>query len=103
MRLLIAVAALLAVAMPAAAEYPVKPVTLIVPLAAGSTADILARTIGAVLAERFGQAVVVDDRPGAGGAIAMAQVARAAPDGYTMAVISQGTQVFNVGIYPKLE
>jgi tripartite-type tricarboxylate transporter receptor subunit TctC len=103
MRTLLIAAALFGIALPAAAEYPVKPVTLIVPLAAGSTADILARSVGAVLSQRFGQTVVVDDRPGAGGAIAMAQVARARPDGYTMAVISQGTHVFNVGLYPKLE
>jgi len=103
MRTFLIAAALLGAALPAAAEYPTKPVTLIVPLAAGSTADILARSVGAVLSQRFGQTVVVDDRPGAGGAIAMAQVARATPDGYTMAVISQGTHVFNVGLYPKLD
>ncbi|HUA54619.1 MAG TPA: tripartite tricarboxylate transporter substrate binding protein [Candidatus Sulfotelmatobacter sp.] len=102
----VAVAVLLALAgagAAAAADYPTKPVTLIVPLAAGSTADILARTVAAFAAETFGQSVVVDDRPGAGGAIAEAQVARAAPDGYTIAVITQGTQVFDVGLYPKLE
>jgi tripartite-type tricarboxylate transporter receptor subunit TctC len=86
-----------------AADYPTKTITLIVPLAAGSSADILGRTLGNELAKSLGQNIVVDDRPGAGGTIAMAQTARANPDGYTMAVISQGTHVFNLGLYPKLD
>ncbi len=86
-----------------AQSYPTRSITLVVPLAAGSTADILARTVGNELAKAFGQSIVVDNRPGAGGTIAMAQVARAAPDGYTMAVISQGTHVFNLGLFPKLD
>jgi len=63
----------------AAQGYPSKPITLVVPLAIGSTADILSRTIGAELAKRVGQPVIVDNRPGAGGTSALQQVARAAP------------------------
>jgi tripartite-type tricarboxylate transporter receptor subunit TctC len=81
--------------------WPAKPVRLIVPLAAGSTADIVSRTIGEELAKALGQPVVVDNKPGAGGTIAIAELARAAPDGYTIAFASQGTQVFNMALYAK--
>jgi tripartite-type tricarboxylate transporter receptor subunit TctC len=81
--------------------YPSRPIRLLVPLAAGSTADILSRTIGTELARVLGQPVVVDDKPGAGGTIAMAELARAAPDGYTIAFASQGTLVFNTVLYAK--
>lgn len=84
-----------------AQSYPVKPIRLLVPLAAGSTADILSRTIGTELAVAIGQPVVVENKPGAGGTIAMAELARAAPDGYTIAFASQGTLVFNLSLYSK--
>jgi len=79
--------------------YPSKPIRLLVPLAAGSTADILSRTIGAELAKALGQPVVVDNKLGAGGTIAMAELARAPADGYTIAFASQGTLVFNQALY----
>jgi tripartite-type tricarboxylate transporter receptor subunit TctC len=78
--------------------YPARHVTLVVPLAPGSTADILARLFGDELARRFGVNFLIDNRPNAGGTVAMQQVARAAPDGYTISLISQGTHVFNVGL-----
>lgn len=81
--------------------YPHKPVRLIVPLAAGSTADILSRTVGAELSKALGQTVVVDNKPGAGGTIAMAELARAPADGYTIEFASQGTLVFNQALYSK--
>lgn len=81
--------------------YPSRPIRLLVPLAAGSTADILSRTIGTELSKETGQPVVVDNKPGAGGTIAMAELARAAPDGYTIAFASQGTLVFNQALYAK--
>jgi tripartite-type tricarboxylate transporter receptor subunit TctC len=84
-----------------AQTYPSKPITLVVPLAIGSTADILSRTIGTELARRLGQPVVVDDRPGAGGTTALQQVARAAPDGYTLALITSSTHAINIGLYAK--
>ena len=71
------------------------------PLAAGSTADIVSRTVGNELATRLGQSVVVENKPGAGGTIAMADLARAAPDGYTISFASQGTLVFNQALYAK--
>jgi len=82
-------------------SYPNRPIKLLVPLAAGSTADILSRTIGQELSAMTGQAVVVENKAGAGGTIAMADLARAAPDGYTIAFASQGTLVFNIALYAK--
>ena len=92
----------LAFAGPAAAQaWPQRPIRLVVPLAAGSTADIVSRTIGTELALRLGQTVVVENKPGAGGTVAMAEVARAAPDGHTISFASQGTLVFNPALYRK--
>jgi tripartite-type tricarboxylate transporter receptor subunit TctC len=88
-------------AAPAQGAWPAKSVRLLVPLAAGSTADIVSRTIGAELAKALGQPVVVENKPGAGGTIAMAELARSAPDGYTIGFASQGTLVFNQALYAK--
>jgi len=88
--------------LPAAAHadtWPSKPIRLIVPLAPGATADIVARLFADELSKALGQAIVVDNKTGAGGTIGIAEAARAAPDGYTIALISQGTQVFNIGLY----
>ncbi|MCB2039365.1 MAG: tripartite tricarboxylate transporter substrate binding protein [Rhodoferax sp.] len=101
--------ALLAVALAAAPcasalaqqNYPSRSIRLIVPLAAGSTADILSRTVGAELAKALGQTVVVDNKPGAGGTIATAELARSPADGYTIEFASQGTLVFNQALYSK--
>ena len=102
-RWLLGALALLAGAGPVAAQtWPARPITLVVPLAAGSTADIVSRLIGNELAKALGQSVVIDNRVGAGGTIAMTQVAKAAPDGYTIAFVSQGTHAINVGLYKKL-
>jgi len=66
-------------------NYPVRPVRFIVPSAPGGTPDIIARVIGAELSKQMGQQFVVDDRPGSNGAIGLLLLARAAPDGYTIA------------------
>jgi tripartite-type tricarboxylate transporter receptor subunit TctC len=84
-----------------AAAFPSRPLRLLVPLAAGSTADIASRAVAAELAKALGQPVVVENKPGAGGTIAMAELARAAPDGHTISFASQGTLVFNVALYSK--
>jgi tripartite-type tricarboxylate transporter receptor subunit TctC len=81
--------------------YPSRQIRLLVPLAAGSTADILSRTMGNELSKAFGQPVVVENKTGAGGTIAMAELARSAPDGYTIGFASQGTLVFNQALYSK--
>ena len=88
-------------AMAAAQNWPAKPIRLLVPLAAGSTADIISRAVGTELSRTLGQPVVVENKPGAGGTIAMAEVARSAPDGYTISFASQGTLVFNQALYER--
>ena len=83
-----------------AQPYPSKPIRLIVPLAPGSTADIASRFTANELGKALGQTVVVENKTGAG-SIAMAELARSAADGYTIGFASQGTLVFNQGIYAK--
>ena len=81
--------------------YPSKPVHVIVPFTAGSATDILARTFGQKLSEMWGQPVVVDNRPGAGGTIGAGIVAKSAPDGYTLLVHS-AAYAYNPSIYSGL-
>jgi tripartite-type tricarboxylate transporter receptor subunit TctC len=69
-----------------AAEYPSRPIKLLVGASAGGTTDTMARTIAQPLSSLFGQPVLVENRPGAGGNIAAEAVARSAPDGYTLLV-----------------
>jgi len=78
---------------------PRRAVTFIVPLAPGSTADILARTMADAWSPRLGQPVTVDNRPAAGGVVATEALQRAAPDGQTVGLVSQGTLVFNHFLY----
>lgn len=70
-------------------SYPVRPVRLVVPFAPGSASDFLARVLGQKLGETWGQQVVIDNRPGAGGLIGGSVVAKANPDGYTLALVGQ--------------
>ena len=77
----------------AAAEYPVKPVRVIVPFAPGGTNDVAARIVAEKFSERFAQSFVVDNRAGANGMVGAEIVARAAPDGYTLLVASAGIAV----------
>ena len=84
-----------------AQTYPVKPIRLIVPFAPGSTADIESRFAAQELSKALGQPVVVENKVGAGGTIGTVDLARAAPDGYTIGFASQGTLVFNQAIYAK--
>lgn len=76
--------ALAAFAMPAVAQYPKKPIRIVVPFPAGSATDTVARILGQSVSTSIGQTVVVDNKPGADGAIGGAEVAKAAPDGYTL-------------------
>jgi tripartite-type tricarboxylate transporter receptor subunit TctC len=85
----------------AAQGYPTKPVHIIVAFTAGSATDILGRTFGQKLSEMWGQAVVVENRPGAGGTIGAAVVAKSAPDGYTL-LVNSAAQAYNPSIYASL-
>ena len=101
-RLLLAFAAGLVCANSAFSQvYPNKTVHVIVPFTAGSATDILARTFGQKLSEMWGQPVIVENRPGAGGTIGAAVVAKSPPDGYTLMVHS-AAQAYNASIYPTL-
>jgi tripartite-type tricarboxylate transporter receptor subunit TctC len=82
--------------------WPNKPIRIIVPLATGGIADQYARLIGAKLSERWGQPVVVDNRPGAGGNIGAAAVAKAAPDGYTFMMGFPGPNVVNPFLFKDM-
>ncbi|MGE5522200.1 MAG: Bug family tripartite tricarboxylate transporter substrate binding protein [Rhodospirillaceae bacterium] len=90
-------------AMPVAAQsYPVKPIRYVVPFPAGGPLDIVARAIGQELNRSWGQPVIVDNRPGAGGNIGAEQVARAPADGHTILMGAVSTHAINVSLYSKL-
>jgi len=94
-----AVAASAAVQTPA---YPSKPIRLVVPFTPGGSTDILARAIGQELTRAWSQSVIVDNVPGAGGAIGADKVAKAPADGYTLLMGHIGTLAVNPSLYPKL-
>lgn len=85
-----------------AAAYPSKPIRLVVPFTPGGSTDILARAIGQKLTEAWGQPVVIDNVPGAGGSIGADKVAKAPADGYTLLMGHIGTLAVNPSLYPKL-
>ena len=82
--------------------YPDRPVTVIVPFTAGGSSDIVARTIGQKLSETLGQPFVIDNKPGANGAIGANHVAKSKPDGYTLFVGSIGVFAINPVLYKDL-
>ncbi len=98
-----AIALSLAVCTGAAAEYPEKPIRLIVGFAPGGATDIVARLVSPEAAARLGQPVVVENRPGANGNIANDTTAAAAPDGYTLLLTNPGSQIYNPLIYKSIK
>jgi tripartite-type tricarboxylate transporter receptor subunit TctC len=86
----------------AQAAWPARPVRIVVPFAAAGTTDILARALAPELQRAFGQPFVVDNKPGAGGNSGSAEVAKAAPDGYTLLMGTVGTHAINPSLYEKM-
>jgi tripartite-type tricarboxylate transporter receptor subunit TctC len=100
-RLSIAAAALLLAGSVLAQGYPAKPIKFVVPFSAGSATDIVARTVGDAMGKSLGQPILVENKLGAGGTIATAQVAKSEPDGYTVLIHSSG-HVLNPSLYSNL-
>jgi len=100
----VAIAALLisASAAPSFADYPDRPIQIIVPYTPGGTVDILARALGARLTAAWGQPVVVLNRPGAGGSLGADAAAKSAPDGYTLFLSTNSPLTTNLALYPSL-
>lgn len=102
----IAVAAVAAIGLatgPALAQYPNKPITAIVPFAAGGPTDVVTRLVTEHMSRTLGQQIVVENIGGAGGTIGMTRASQAAPDGYTIAVGNMGTQSAAPALYPNLK
>ncbi|MGA2567619.1 MAG: tripartite tricarboxylate transporter substrate binding protein [Pseudolabrys sp.] len=96
-------AALLALALPVqAADYPSRPIMLVVAFPPGGPSDVLARIVGKKMEQPLGQPVVIENKPGAGGNIAAEYVARAAPDGYTLLMGNNSILATNESLYKKL-
>ena len=85
----------------AQSSFPSRPVRIFVPYAAGGAVDILARTLGDVVSKQWGQPVVIENRPGAGGVIASQALVTSPPDGYTLIVVASG-HATNPFLYPKI-
>ena len=103
LRALVAAGASASVARPAAAQpYPSRPIRIIVPLPPGATADTLPRLIGEKLTTKWGQPVVIENRPGAAQNLGAEMVAKAEPDGYTLLATPQGPLTISPYLYPRL-
>src|SRR5512140_1626249 len=101
-RLALTLALALACANASAQAYPAKPIRLVVGFTPGGAADFVARAIGEYLGRALGQAIVVENRAGAGSSIAADYVAKSAPDGYTMLIASPSSISVNTALNPKL-
>jgi tripartite-type tricarboxylate transporter receptor subunit TctC len=88
---------------PAAAQYPDKPITVVVPFAAGGPTDVVTRLLGDHMSRTLGQTIIVENVGGAGGTIGMTRAAQVNPDGYTIAVGNTGTQSAAPALYPNLK
>ena len=100
LQIIFAFAVALATSMAMAQPYPSRPVTIIVPFAAGGPTDVIARTMGQHMRTSLGQSVIVENVAGANGNIGVGRVARSAPDGYTISIGHWSTHVVNGAVYP---
>src|SRR5438105_2652867 len=100
-RTLVALALVTGASVVQAQPYPNKPIRMIVPFAAGGPTDVIARIVAQKLSEAWGQQVVTENQPGAGGNIGVVAAAKAAPDGYTILVVSTGFLV-NPSMYARV-
>src|SRR5205823_3137538 len=98
----VAVIATLGAASARAQVYPNKPIRIIIAQAPGSATDVISRVVGNRLQESLGQPIVVEARPGAGGAVGTEAAAHSAPDGYTLFMANNSTHGSNPALYPKL-
>ena len=101
-RLALALGCLLTASWVMAQDFPVKPVRMVVPFAAGTTTDIVARAVAEGMARQLGQSVVVENRAGAGGGIGSDLVAKSPADGYTILMGTVGTHAINATLFKKL-
>ena len=101
LRIALIAAAVLTSAPLTAAEYPTRPITLVVPYAAGGGNDVIARIVAERMSASLGQTIVIENRGGAGGTIATRQVAKAEPDGYTL-LIATSSLAINPSLYPNV-
>jgi tripartite-type tricarboxylate transporter receptor subunit TctC len=102
LRIVVLLAGVMAAVQALAQAYPTRPIRMLVPFAAGGTVDIVARFLGAKLAEELGQPFVVENRAGAGGTIAATLLAKSPGDGYTLMTMHQGL-AFNAALYANLQ
>ena len=96
---IIGLAAALSITSAGAQTYPSRPVTVVVPFAAGGPADALARALGERMRTSLGQTVIIENATGASGTIDVGRVVRAAPDGYTLGIGHVGTHVVNPAVF----
>jgi tripartite-type tricarboxylate transporter receptor subunit TctC len=101
-RFLLALVAAAAPLFAAAQAYPSKPIHIVVPFPPGGPTDVLGRLLGQALGETFGQSVIVDNKAGAAGNIGVDQVAKAAPDGYTLGIVPAGNVAVNPTLFASL-
>lgn len=101
-RAAVALVLLSAASVARAQHYPSRPITMIVPFAAGGTSDVIARVVAEQMAIPLGQTIIIENVVGAGGSTALTRAARAMPDGYTIAIGNAGTSAATYTIYPKL-
>src|ERR1043166_3244108 len=91
-----------ALSSPAMAAWPERPITIVVPFAAGGPTDIITRLVADPIGRALGQQIVVENVLGAGGTVGVTRVAKSAPDGYTLVMGNLGTQAASLGLYPNL-